>query len=192
MQRASRDDSLHSNKSLTLYRNYQRTVLSPGVALLLVTAGHGVDFITRPSGPAPPGLLTDGHAWSQTESCVRFKGGASPTQISLNLTSAAEAGLVAPFRLVSGWRAYFLNAVGSAPLPTTVTVQCRLKGRAAPSQVVALKPVTEFASEGKMVIYETHLLDEALEATTCEFAVTHSSYWDGAADVLLAELEAYE
>ena len=46
--RASRSDALHSG-SLTLYRNYQRTVLEPGVALLLVTAGHGYRLLTPPT-----------------------------------------------------------------------------------------------------------------------------------------------
>jgi hypothetical protein len=38
--RASTSGALHSNGSLTLYRNYQRAVLAPGVPLLLASAGH--------------------------------------------------------------------------------------------------------------------------------------------------------
>ena len=49
MHRASRDNRLHSNGSLTLYRNYQRTILAPGVALILVTAGHSYHLFTAPS-----------------------------------------------------------------------------------------------------------------------------------------------
>ena len=65
MRRSSRDDSIHSNGSLTLYRNYQRTVLRAGAPLLLVTGGHDYAFLTPPAAGStlpPNGALTDGHA----------------------------------------------------------------------------------------------------------------------------------
>ena len=46
-----------------------------------------------------------------------------------------------------------------------------------------------FSSQLKlqMVIWDAHLIDDVIEATTCEFAVSHPN-----ADVLIAEIEAYE
>jgi hypothetical protein len=58
--RASSSDSLHSNGSLTLYRNYQRTVLSRGVALLLTTAAHEYRLSPPPDFAPNPHALTDG------------------------------------------------------------------------------------------------------------------------------------
>ena len=213
----------HSNISLTLYRNYQRTVLQPGVALLLATANHEYEFLTAPTArldtssgrvgevgdggvslaewlPAP-GILTDGSAYSQTEGCVRFAKSDHASRIRLNLTTASEDGLDAPFRLAAGFRAYFLHLDGAsdgAKVPDAVSVACTFgwsgsSNAAAPmlsrswSRTVLLTPVTKYPSKGKMVIYDAHLLDEVLEATTCEFTIEHSK-----ADVLLAEIEVYE
>ena len=82
--RASLSTSLlHSNGSLTLYRNYQRTVLKPGVALLLATAGHDYQFGTAPEYEEP-GMLTDGRAVAG--GCASWAAGAPTISISLNLT----------------------------------------------------------------------------------------------------------
>jgi hypothetical protein len=58
---------------------------------------------------------------------------------------------------------------------------------AANARTITLAPVTKYPSKGKMVIYDTHLLDEAIEATFCEFKIEHRT-----ADILLAEIEVYE
>ena len=194
MHRASRDDSLHSNKSLTLYRNYQRTVLDTGVALLLTTSNHHYQFITAPAATPAPGILTDGLAYSQTEGCVHLAKSDEATRIQLNLTTAAEKGLVAPFRLAAGFRAYFLH-LGSdgANVPDFVSVECTFGwtlhggGSSRAAKTVVLAPVTKFPSKGKMVIYDTHILDDVIEATTCDFTIENK-----AADVFLAEIEVYE
>ena len=190
MHRASRDDSLHSNKSLTLFRNYQRTVLAQGVALLLATPGHAYQLLTRPAAPTRPGVLTDGLAFSKPDGCVRFARSPQASVVSLNLTTAAEARLIAPFRLASGFRAYFLalERVG-ATIPSAVSVRCFLRPHldSAAADAVVLRAVTQYPSDGKMVIFDAHLPNHDIEANVCEFQIEHS-----AGDVLLAEVEVYE
>ena len=204
-----------------------------GVALLLATANHDYQFLAgqlatnghgggRGGGrsvaaganqllaPAP-GILTDGLAYSQIEGCVRFAKSVEATRIRVNLTTSVERGLVAPFRLASGFRAYFLNLDSdAAKMPDAVSVECTYgwtlpagnvaherrdsvtnvllpAARDSNRTVVVLAPATKYPSKGKMVIYDAHILDGMMEATTCEFKIEHP-----AANILIAEIEVYE
>jgi hypothetical protein len=203
---------LHSNDSLSLYRNYVRAVLHPGVPLLLLTAGHDYQLLTPPDAGAADEkagrrALTDGHAFSQTAGCVgwaskQHQGAAGPiVRISLNLTVAAEAQVAQPFRLVSAFRAYFLSLDAAAAQPSSVSVSCSLTSTpsaSSPSPVAApassraaegpfsLAPVTNHPASGKMVVWDV-VLPMAVEASTCLLAIER----DDALPVLLAEIEAY-
>lgn len=132
-----------------------RAIMSPGVPLLLLTAGHDYQLLTPPDNEAPLHYtagghqLTDGHAFSQVEGCVEWgpkkrgnsssgSGGdrqtpsaaagssSSRVRVSLNLTVTAEAYLSQTFRLVSAFRAYFLSLDGAAVQPPSVNVSCSL------------------------------------------------------------------
>lgn len=168
--RASRSTAIHSNGSLTLYRNYQRTVLQPGVALLLATASHA--YTIKGDQPMPGqtdtgGLLTDGAAYSQAKGCVGWRPTGQPISIALNLTTPAELNKQT-FRMVSSFRAYFLRLDSMrAHQPESVTVSCKLGG-----DEVKLAPVTKFVADGQMVVWDAST--EAIEAQLCEFTISHS------------------
>merc|ERR1712037_653982 len=113
---------------------------------------------------------------------------------------SAEQGLRAPFRLASGFRAYFLNLESQgAAMPDSVVVECSFGWSSSTARstvrgpthhanrTIILMPVTKYPSNGKMVIYDAHILDDVIEATSCEFKIEHR-----AADVLIAEIEVYE
>jgi hypothetical protein len=67
------------------------------------------------------------------------------------VTAIIQVALVAPFRLVSGFRAFFFNHRADSGMPSNVTVTCELIGainrNRSPS--VILSPATRFPSDGK-------------------------------------------
>ena len=196
--RASASSALHSNGSLSLYRNYQRTVMAPGVPLLLASAGHPYAIQPPPEHRSDFSgtRLTDGRAYSSADDCVGWAAGTQTIAVTLNLTTTAEhvpassthhyAASVHPFRVVSSLRAYFLY-LKSVSMPSSVSASCSLDGLSDWSTPAALTPATAHPSEGQMIVWDTVLPDPVV-ASVCVLKIERA----GSSVVLLAEVEAYE